>query len=72
MDTWKSGDAFEVRVRDKDYAFEFGRTQSGIFVAVSDDLNITVEGDTLPECREAAAEAVELLLEDLEDYSEMP
>lgn len=69
MGRWKSGDAFEVRVRGKDYAFEFGRTRVGIFVAISDELNITVEGDTLAECRECAAEAVELLLEDLEDYS---
>lgn len=67
MEDWKPGDKFEVRDRDKVYLFAFGCAGVGTWLATNDDLKITVEGDTLAECREVALEAVQLIHEDMED-----
>ena len=71
MDSWKSGDKFEVKVEDRAYLFDFGRANSGVFIASCDEAGITVEGKDLAECREIAREAVELLLEDMRDDGEI-
>ena len=60
----ETADRFEVIVDGKGHLFRFERSPGGIFVGVSDELRLTVEGDSLGECREAAAEAVQLLLDD--------
>lgn len=67
MEDWKSRDKFEVRDRDKVYLFDFGCTGVGTWLATNDDLKITVEGDSLTECREAAHEAVQLIHEDMDE-----
>lgn len=49
------------------YLFDFGCTGVGTWLATNDDLKITVEGDSLTECREAAHEAVQLIHEDMDE-----
>jgi hypothetical protein len=60
-------DQFEVEVAGASYLFDFGRAESGTFIATNGELKFTVEGDTLAECREVAREAVILLLEDVRE-----
>jgi predicted RNase H-like HicB family nuclease len=58
---------FEDKLAIAGWLFEFGRTGSGTFIAKTDELNITVEADSLSELKDAAREAIQLLDEDLHE-----
>jgi predicted RNase H-like HicB family nuclease len=71
---WENLDKFQVDVEDVSFLFAFHRTGSGEFIAkclTPGFEGAIVEADSLPECREAAAEAIELYLEDMREDGEV-
>jgi len=67
---WDGADFFEIRIEDRRFYFPFVYTDSRVYLAKHDRLKITVEGDTLRECCEAAEEALELLFADMREEGE--